>query len=105
MATIHNTQEIAQKIKAQADKLGWKIRVCGKVLTIVKDIEVHDNASFAQADGEYYDILSLLPTTRPGSTWGTDGGGIGAVSAMRCGVFTMNKSGGNMNVLKALGRL
>jgi hypothetical protein len=54
---------------------------------------------------EYYSILELLPTTSPGSVWGTDGGGIGAISAMNTGVFTMNKSGGSKRVLSALKKI
>jgi hypothetical protein len=54
---------------------------------------------------EYYSILGLLPTTSAGSIWGTDGGGIGAVSAMNTGLFKMNKSGGSKRVLTALAKL
>ena len=75
------------------------------ILVINKRIKPNDNASFARADGEYYSILSLLPTTSPGSIWGTDGGGIGALTAMQTGVFTMQKSGGAKRVLSALAKM
>jgi hypothetical protein len=54
---------------------------------------------------EYFSILGLLPTTSPGSIWGTDGGGIGALSAMKSGTFVMNKSGGSKRVLKVLAKM
>jgi len=98
-------EEKALAIKSMADKLGWEIGVSRSTLTIVKRIAPENNDAFVQADGEYYSILGLLPQSSPGSTWGTDGGGIGALSAMKYGVFTMHKSGGNKNVLKALARV
>jgi len=103
--TVQKNKEAAQVIKGMADQLGWRYAVRGNVLTIVKHIAPGHRPSFVKADGEYYSILSLLPQTSPGSTWGTDGGGIGAVSAIRDGVFTMNKSGGNKRVLAALKKL
>ena len=101
----NKNQEIAGKIKAMALKYGWQYAVRGGVLTIVKKFTPGSRHEFVTADGEYYDILSLLPMSSPGSTWGTDGGGIGAVSAMKSGIMRMNKSGGNKNVLRELGKL
>lgn len=91
----------AQKILNTAKELGWSLNVRGSVLTIYKD-DIHTKEDFVRADMEYYSILGLLPTTSPGSIWGTDGGGVGALSAMKTGVFTMNKSGGSRRVLSAL---
>ena len=100
-----NAKETAMAIKAMADKLGWSINVRGSILTIKKHIIPSSTESFCQADMEYYSILGLLPTTSAGSIWGTDGGGVGAISAMNTGVFTMNKSGGSKRVLTALSKL
>lgn len=101
------TQAIAQEIADLCKKLGWKydVRPGGDVLTITKEFTPGDRDEFVQADGEYYDILSLLPTSSSGSTWGTDGSGIGALSAIKNGLFRMNKSGGNKTVLKKLQKL
>lgn len=95
--------EIAQQIKATATKLGWSIEVRGSILTITK--RINGNHEFCIADSEYYSILGMLPSTSPGSIWGTDGGGVGAISAMNSGVFRMNKSGGSKRVLNALAKL
>jgi len=95
--------QTALEIKKTADELGWKLYVRPSgVLTIIKHITPNDNDAFVQADGEYYSILGMVPQSAAGSMWGTDGGGIGALTAARTGVFTMNKSGCNRNVLKAL---
>jgi len=100
---MSKSKQIALEIKAIADLLGWSI--CAEangILTITKWIRPNDNDAFVQADGEYYSILSRMPQSRPGSMWGTDGGGIGALSAIKHGVFKMHKSGCNKNILKAL---
>ena len=87
-----------------SNELNWTLEVRGSILTIRKQIH-STNESFCKADMEYYSILDLLPYTSAGSMWGTDGGGIGAISAMKSGVFTMNKSGGSKRVLSALSKI
>ncbi len=97
------SKAIALEIKKTADELGWTLHVQPNgVLTINKHIRPNNNDDFVQADGEYYSILGMVPQSQAGSMWGTDGGGIGALTAIKHGVFTMNKSGCNRNVLKAL---
>lgn len=98
MTTANDT---AVKIVETAKKLGWSVSVRGSILTIYKS-GIGNLNDFARADSEYFSILGLLPSTSPGSIWGTDGGGIGAMSAMSSGVFKMNKSGGSKRVLNAL---
>jgi len=101
-----SASQTASQILSLADELGWSVCVRGNdILTISKDIVQNNLESFSVADSEYYSILSLLPTSRPGSIWGTDGGGVGALEATKTGRFIMNKSGGNKNVIRALKRL
>ena len=95
----------ARELLHTANELGWSVTVRGSILTITKHIRPGSNDDFVTADMEYYSILGLLPSTSAGSTWGTDGGGIGAISALKNGVFTMNKSGGSKRVLNALKKL
>lgn len=97
-------KETARKILNTTKELGWDINIRGSILTIYKD-GIRTKEDFVRADMEYYSILGLLPSTSPGSIWGTDGGGIGALSAMNSGVFTMNKSGGSKRVLNALAKM
>ena len=102
---MSKARETARRIKAEADRLGWTFtrvqHTGGCVVTIQKRIARTPEA-FVQADGEYYSILGMIPRTQPGSDWGTDGGGVGGVSAMNSGVFTMNRSGCSKLVCKAL---
>lgn len=105
MATKINTTERAKEILDACVRYGWKPEVRNDILTIHKVFTPNDMDAFTKADGEYYCILSLLPQSRAGSIWGTDGGGIGAFHAIKYGVFTMNKSGGNKLVLRKLEKL
>jgi hypothetical protein len=97
--------EEATKIAARCKQLGWDFAVRGSVLTIYKDIARDNKEELVRADMEYYSILGLLKRSSPGSDWGTDCGGIGALSALSSGLFTMNRSGGNKNTLKALAKM
>ena len=97
--------EEANKIAARCKQLGWDFAVRGSIFTIYKEIARGNKEELVRADMEYYSILGLLKRTSPGSDWGTDCGGIGAMSALSSGLFTMNRSGGNKNILKALAKM
>jgi hypothetical protein len=94
--------EIAQDIKAAADKYGFQLEVRGDVLTVHKTFAPGSKDGFCECDMMYGSVLELLPRTQPGSDWGTDGGGIGGMVALQSGRFKMNRSGGSKRVLKAL---
>lgn len=101
---MSSAKETATKIKSISNELGWYLSIRNNsILEISKPIESKED--FVKADMEYYSILELLPSTGPGSIWGTDGGGVGAIAAMQSGVFSMKKSGGSKRVLSALAKL
>ena len=102
---MSDAKTIATKIFDTARELGWRVSVRGSGILTVTKTGIRSREDFVRADMEYYSILGLLPTTSPGSIWGTDGGGVGAISAMNTGVFTMNKSGGSKRVLAALKKI
>lgn len=90
---MSKAKQQAVEFLARLSQSGWILHnVTDSVVTIKKRIRPGNLDDFRQADMEYYDILSLLPH-KGGSIWGTDGGGIGAMSAINSGVFTINKSG------------
>jgi hypothetical protein len=105
MATNISAVDTAKRIADKCHELGWEWYVRGNIFTITKKIQPNNNDDFITADMEYYTILSMLPTTSPGSSWGTEGGGIGAYSAIKGGLFEMNKSGGSKRVLTALSKI
>jgi hypothetical protein len=83
-------------------KYGWVVSgVRGSVVEISKAITPGCNESFTTADMEYDSILSMVPG-KSGSVWGTDGGGIGGMTAMNTGRFVMKKSGVNKTFIKKL---
>lgn len=99
--TKKSPKEIAEEVKSLAKSLGWTIeKKGGTVVTISKKIQGRDE--FIKADMEYFSILSAIPQTTSGSMWGTDGGGVGSLSAMNHGLFTMNKSGCSKRVMNYL---
>lgn len=102
---MSKAREIALDIKRACEYRGWNYSVTASLLEISKEFTPGDNDELVTADMEYGMILDLLPSTRPGSVWGTDCGGIGAVGALKNGYFVMKKSGGDKRVLKALAKL
>jgi len=95
-------KEKAAKLLKVAKELNWAVGVRGGVLYITKHFTPGNMDEFVECDKEYYEVLSHLPMTEPGSVWGTDGGGIGAVGAINSGTFCMKKSGGSKRVLNAI---
>lgn len=96
---------IAQGIIDECNRLGWAPEVRGNILRIRKSFKPNDSAAYAQCDMEYGCIFDLLPRTRPGSDWGTDGSGIGGYAALGNGQFVMNRSGGSARVLNSLRKM
>lgn len=91
-------QDFIKAVKAA----GWKITRCqDSLVTISKEIGIQNRENFCGADSEYYFLLAMIPG-KCGSIWGTDGSGIGALSAMKNGVFAMNKSGVQSRFINAL---
>lgn len=98
-------KETAAKIKTIADRYGWSLNVRGSILTITKRFTPGDNDGLVECDMEYSSVLGALPRSSAGSDWGTDCGGIGALSALKSGCFVMNRSGGNKRVLATLAKI
>lgn len=103
-------KEMAEKFVELCREYGWTWEVRGSKITIRKQLGHDEKATcprdaFVRADMEYYSILSCVPMTYPGSIWGTDGSGVGALSAMNSGVFQMTKSGCSARVLKAIQKI
>ena len=97
--------DTAQSIMDLATKWSWNVTVRGSILTITKQFTPGSSEEFANCDMEYGSILGQLPRTKSGSDWGTDGGGIGAISAIQSGRFVMNRSGGSVRVLNQLKKM
>jgi len=95
MATTVKTTPAQQaaEFMGRCNSLGWKVeRIDDSVVTITKRFAAGDRDGLVECDMEYYDVLGMCPL-KGGSVWGTDCGGLGAISALNSGVFRMNKSG------------
>jgi len=99
------SQIAAQEFVNLCNKYGWTYEVRGSILTIRKQFTPGSNLEFSECDMMYSSILDLVPRTRPGTDWGSDGGGIGGLSAIQTGHFVMNRSGGSKRILNAIARM
>lgn len=95
-------QKTAIDIITTAAKYGFTVSVNGSTMSITKSFTPGDKQAFTECDMMAGSVLEMLPRTRPGSDWGTDGGGVGGMVALTNGQFKMNRTGGSMPVLKAL---
>lgn len=106
MATKTDFKAAATKFKQLCEERGWSYSIRGSVVSISKSFTPNGNKEFVTCDSQYYGILCEVPATkRSSSIWGTDGGGIGASSAMQHGHFVMNKSGVKASFIKELNKL
>lgn len=98
-------KEKAKKFVEYTRSMGWCVQLPNdrNIITIFKHFEKGSNDHYVRCDQEYDDILDLIPTTTYGSVWGTDGSGVGAISALKHGCFVMNKSGVSKRFCKAVG--
>jgi hypothetical protein len=92
-ATKNSPKNAAHDFAAACSRNGWNILIKGEqTVAICKQFAANDRDAFVSCDGDYYDLLTILPA-RGGSMWGTDGGSVGGYVAMTSGTFVMNQSG------------
>ncbi len=84
---------------------GYSVSARGCIVTISKRFPAGDNSAFVDCDMMAGGYLAELPATQAGSTWGTDGGSIGGLSAIRSGCFTLNRSGISKRVVAKIAGL
>lgn len=90
--------------KARMNAAGYQIRASGCVVTLIKHIGPGNREGFVECDMLTAGYLYELPKTSPGSVWGTDGGSVGGMVAIRSGVFELNRSGISKRVVAALAK-
>lgn len=92
--------DIAGDIRAAAAAAGAQLSVRDDVVSVSLRFVPGDMAAACEAVSTAHDILSLAPRSRPGSTWGGDG--VGLDCACRAGFVTVNKSGVNRLIARAI---
>jgi len=90
---------------ATVTSCGYHVRAAGCVVTISRNFTPGDMSAFTDCDMVGPSFLDRLPTTSPGSTWGTDGGSVGGYSAVKHGCYTLNRSGISKRVVSQLAKL
>ena len=100
--TKASPREVADAFLESCRTLGWRPSLHNDVVTIVTTFDPGDNDAYVTADGEGYAILSDLPRSGPGSTWGTTGDSVGGAVGRDGGYYKLNVSGVNKRVLAAL---
>lgn len=95
-------QETAHNFVVHCRDQGWTPSVEREIVTIRTTFEPGDNDAYVKADGEAYFLLSELPRTSAGSTWGTTSDGVGGQVGKDQGRYELHVSGVSKRVLKAL---
>ncbi len=90
--------------KSQMNAAGYQVRASGCVVTLTKVIGPGNRDGFVDCDMMAAGYLYELPKSGAGSVWGTDGGSVGGMVALRTGVFTLNRSGISKRVVAALAK-
>lgn len=106
MTTNQKTQSItAEAFLADAKAHGFRVSVKLGLVTIHKTFEPGDTAAYVTADGDGPAVLSGVPVTGPGSTWGTDGASVGGAAGLSGGYYRLNVSGVSKRFTNALTKL
>jgi hypothetical protein len=88
----------------KAKGYGVEIEIRGDILTLSKRFAVGDSNGFVGAETDC-GLIYEAPQTRAGSTWGTDGGSVGGLSALQNGRMVLNRSGVSKRWLSKLAKL
>lgn len=97
--------ELANRFASMARERGFTWSASGVILRVEKRIAPDDRSAFADAETDASILLGTVPTTMPGSVWGTDGISVGGAVALRTGHFRMNKSGVSRRFVSALAKV
>ncbi len=100
------TKDLVQAFLAACKANGWtpSLGATGSIVRITARFTPGSLEEFANLDMSYWGILSRVPQTGAGSVWGTAGGGVGAVQALRTGRFAMNVRGVSKRFLNQLAK-
>jgi len=91
---------IAMKLVANRVKVE-RLDPSAGFITLAKFFTPGDKQAYTEAESDV-GIIYDIPTSEPGSVWGTDGGSVGGHVGLTGGYMRLNKSGCNRTFLKAL---
>lgn len=88
-----------------ATKAGFTISSKPGIVTLSASFTPGDNDAYVKFDCDVYSVLSDLPCTSAGSTWGTTSDGAGGHLGLRDGYYRVSRSGVSKQFTNALARL
>lgn len=98
---MSKSKEQAKRFVLACQAAGFSWETKGTIVRVKKKIAIGDREAFISCDMDAPGLLSLVPG-KGGSVWGTDGGSIGGMVALKTGDFVLNKSGVGSRFVAAL---
>ena len=81
-----------------------RIQKNGGLITLTKAFQPGDKVAFGDAESDV-SVIYEIPTTAPGSIWGTDGASVGGYSAVQNGLMKLSRSGCSKRWLAQVAKL
>jgi hypothetical protein len=98
--------EVAAQFLMAATQHGYSVEAHRSgdqyVVTVAASFTPGDRDAYVRCDGSGCSVLAILPMTKPGSIWGTDGGSVGGHAGMTGGYYHLSKSGVGVKVGQAI---
>lgn len=102
MPSYSETLALVRSFLQDCKQAGWSVSTGGSIVTIQTTFEPGDNDAYVKADGESFQLMSILPHASTGSTWGTTGDGVGGHVGKEHGYYTLKCSAISKRALKLL---
>jgi hypothetical protein len=115
-STIVSTVNVTPKAQAQAfadrcrqEGYTWSVDdfggTGGVVLMVRTTFTPGDREAFILADNVAYSLIAMAPTVAYGSTWGTEGSGVGGHAGLVGGYYELLRSGVSKRFVNHLAKL
>lgn len=103
---MKNFAALALTFKTKVEELGFTFQISesNSIVSVHKSFEKGNESQFVQCDMNGPYLISLVAASG-GSVWGTDGGSVGAHSAILHGNYCLKVSGAKASFVKQLRKL
>lgn len=105
MAKPSQSSVVADAFIQQCIAAGFVVtRASGTVVSCKANFQPGDNQRYCELDSAAMSLMDALPTTTPGSIWGSTSDGVGGAVALNRGVYIINRSGVSARVVSAISK-
>lgn len=94
----------ARSFAEACERDGFSFSVRGDIVSVTKTFTPGDSDAYVACDGDGPCLLAMVPSSG-GSTWGTDGGSVGGMVAIKNGRYRLNVSGVAKRFVNALSKI